>query len=83
MPTTRPRHTLTETDDITAALAAAARRWPGEPSGELLRRLIAEGRAALQGSAESERAVVRETSGALTGMYGRTDLEDLRADWPE
>jgi hypothetical protein len=28
MPTARPRHMITETDDITAALDAAARRWP-------------------------------------------------------
>jgi hypothetical protein len=82
MPTTRPRHTLTETDDIAAALADAARRWPGEAPSELLRRLIAEGHAAVQGSAEAERAIVSESSGALTGIYSNTELDDLRADWP-
>jgi hypothetical protein len=83
MPTTKPRHTLTETDDVAAALADAARRWPGEAPSELLRHLVAEGHAALRGSAEAERVVVHESSGALTGIYSGADLDDLRADWPE
>lgn len=83
MPTTKPRHTLTETDDIAAALADAAQRWPGESPSELLRHLVAEGRAALHESIEAERTAVRETSGSLTGVYRRDEIENLRADWPE
>ncbi|MGH3867005.1 MAG: hypothetical protein ACRDQ4_12855 [Pseudonocardiaceae bacterium] len=82
MPTGRPRHTLTETDEITAALADAAARWPGLPPTELLKRLVAEGHAALRASLDAERAAVADTSGALTGIYQAGDLDTLRQDWP-
>ena len=82
MPTGRPRHTLTETDEITAALADATARWPGLPPTELLKRLVAEGHAALRASLEAERATVADTSGALTGIYQAGDLDALRQDWP-
>ena len=39
---------ITETDEVSEALAAAATRWPDVPATELLRRLIAEGHAALR-----------------------------------
>jgi hypothetical protein len=82
MPTGRPRHTLTETDEITAALADAAARWPGLPQTELLKRLVAQGHAALRASLDAERATVADTSGALTGIYQAGDLDTLRQDWP-
>ncbi|MGB6163323.1 MAG: hypothetical protein WCF33_05670 [Pseudonocardiaceae bacterium] len=82
MPTGRPRHTLTETDEITAALADATARWPGLPPTELLKRLIAEGHAALRISLDTERTAVADTSGALTGTYQAGDLDTLRQDWP-
>ena len=82
MPTRRPRHTLTETDEITAALADATARWPGLPPTELLKRLVAQGHAALRASLDTERAAVADTSGALTGIYQSGDLDTLRQDWP-
>jgi hypothetical protein len=87
MPTTRPRLTITETDDVAAALDAAAARWPEIRSRrELLLRLVEQGRATIAG--EHERAVarrsdaVRRTSGALTGAYEPGYLDRLRDDWP-
>lgn len=82
MPTTRRRYMITETDEVSDALADAVARWPGLPVSELLRRLIVEGRAALRSSVEAERAAVAQTSGALTGIYQPGDLEALRQEWP-
>ena len=39
MPMSRPRHLVTETDLLAAALDAAARRWPGRSRPQLLVRL--------------------------------------------
>jgi glutathione S-transferase len=89
MPTTRPRHVITETDEIARALDEAARRWP-EDSGNrsrLLARLVREGYQVVIRQREREtrarRDAVARTSGALTGAYGEGYLAALRQDWPE
>ena len=88
MPTHRPRHVITETDAVAQALDDAARRWPEqrEHRGRLIVRLIEEGHRALGETAQREvaqrKAAVARTSGALTGLYGRNYLDDLRRDWP-
>lgn len=86
MPTTRPRHFVTETDDLAAALDAAARRWPNLSRPQLLVRLALVGdRAAQQASEERRRrrlAAVRRHSGMLTGAYGPDHLDQLRQEWP-
>ena len=82
VPTTRRRYMITETDDVSDALAAAAARWPDQPPAELLRRLVAEGHAALCASVAAERAAVEQTSGTLTGVYGPGYLDGLRDEWP-
>jgi hypothetical protein len=87
MPTTRPRLTITETDDLAAALDAAAARWPEVRSRrELLLRLVKEGREVIdrdRNEATARRqAAIRRTSGAMTGAYERGDLGRLRDDWP-
>jgi hypothetical protein len=73
---------ITETDEVSEALAAAAVRWPDLSAAELLRRLIAEGHAALEASAAARRAAVEETSGIATGLYEPGYLEALRNEWP-
>ena len=89
MPTARPRHTITETDAITRALDAAARRWPQdkERPSKLLLDLVHEGHRAIEAREEREtsarRAAIAKTSGALTGAYPKGYLEQLREDWPE
>jgi hypothetical protein len=87
MPTTRPRLTITETDDVAAALDAAATRWPDVHSRrELLLRLVQQGREVIDHEHDEasarRRDAVRQTSGALTGTYESGYLERLREDWP-
>jgi hypothetical protein len=87
MPTTRPRLTITETDDVAAALDAAAARWPEVRSRrELLLRLVEQGRDVIDRDRDEatarRREAIRRTSGALTGAYEPGYLDRLRDDWP-
>lgn len=88
MPTTRPRHAVTETDDVARALDAAARRWPDLAGNRsrLLLRLIEVGHRALTTDAERDvserREAIAAAGGALTGRFGSGYLDDLRRDWP-
>lgn len=87
MPTTRPRHFVTETDDLSAALDAAARRWPEMSRPQLLVRLALEGDHAATKVDEQRRrrrrAAIEQHSGGLTGTYGPDYLTRLRGEWPE
>jgi hypothetical protein len=88
MPTSRPRHTITETQEIAEALDRAARHWPERAShrGQLLLHLVREGSCSLEHAEGEERlrrqAAVRRTAGALTGAYPPGYLKRLRDDWP-
>jgi hypothetical protein len=87
VPTTRPRLTITETDDIARALDDAGERWPEVATrSQLLLRLIALGHSAIRQGIEDEadrrRSAIRATSGALTGAYEPGYLDRLRDDWP-
>jgi hypothetical protein len=87
VPTTRPRLTITETDDVARALDEAGERWPEIRSRrELLLRLVEQGRTALlresEQAAERRREAIRRTSGALSGVYDDDYLSRLRDDWP-
>lgn len=86
MPTTRPRHFVTETDDLARALDAAATRWPRLSRAQTLVQLALEGhRAAEDADNESRRrklAALSEHSGMLTGAYGPDYLPTMREDWP-
>jgi len=86
VPTTRPRHYITETDDLAAALDAAATRWPDLSRAQLLVRLAltaadAEVRAAQDQRARRLAAHNRLTSGEFA--YPEGYLAELREDWPE
>ena len=89
MPTSRPRHVVTETDNVSVAIDDAALRWPEDRASRsrLLLRLIQEGHRALLDEREREIAARREaitrTGGSLTGAFGAGYLKDLRKDWPE
>lgn len=88
MPTTRPRHTLTETDELAAALEEAAKRWPEERSPRrLLLRLVDEGYRALRDESRMRvarrRNAIQRTSGAFTDVYPDGYLAQLRDEWPE
>ncbi len=83
MPTSRPRHTITETDELARLLDDAARRWPGESRARLLVRLAEEGHRAHEDRIEKRREAIRRTSGMFTGMYPPGYLAELRKGWPE
>ena len=88
MPTTRPRHLVTETDDVAHALDDAAKRWPEdrESRGKLLLHLVEEGHHALLEETARRRAArakaIQRTGGVLTGVYEPGYLAQLREDWP-
>ena len=87
MPTTRPRHQVTETGDVSHALDVAAQYWPDEPRSKLLLHLIDAGRAALEQARDSQanlrRAAIRASSGKYTDAFSPGFLAELRRDWPE
>jgi hypothetical protein len=87
MPTSRPRLMITETDEVAAALDAAAARWPEVGSRrELLLRLVEQGRATIERDRDEEIerrvAAIHRACGAITGAYEPGYLERLRNDWP-
>ena len=88
VPTTRPRHLITETEQVARALDDAARRWPEDRDSraKLLLHLVEEGHQLLLDQAargmQRRLEAIRETSGALTGSYEAGYLERLRDDWP-
>lgn len=87
MPTTRPRHQITETPEVARALDVAARQWPREPRSKLLLRLLRTGSAALeQERSESDRGrldAIDASSGKYADAFGEDYLAELRQDWPE
>lgn len=86
VPTTRPRHFVTETDELAAALDAAAGLWPELSRPQLLVRLALEGNQTASHAGEERRqrrlAAIRQHSGVLTGAYGPDYLATLSEDWP-
>lgn len=89
MPTTRPRHVVTETDDIAAALDLAVKRWPeiADSRSRLLVALVKEGaehlREVEESALEERLRTINELAGSMTGIFPPGYLEDLRKDWPE
>ena len=83
MPTAKPRYTITDTGEISEQLDQAQRRWPDvHDRKELLLRLAAAGRDAIEREASRHNAAIQDTAGALTGVYRPNELERLREDWP-
>lgn len=85
MPTTRPRHTLTETDDLDDALRLAAQVWPEDDGhrGRLLQHIIADWVATRRQTVDAHRRAIRGNGGRFPGLAHTTDREALRAEWPE
>lgn len=83
MPTTKPRYTVTDSGAVSELLDEAQRRWPEvDNRKELLLRLAAAGREAIEREGAARRAAVAETAGALSGVYEPGELARLREDWP-
>ncbi len=83
MPTTRPRHVVTETDEIAAAIDAVAASCPGQTRSQIVRRLVRVGADTVIASHESRAVHIRTIAGRFPGMYPPGYLEQLRRDWPE
>jgi hypothetical protein len=83
MPTTKPRYTITDTGKLSEQLDEAQRRWPDvRDRKELLLRLAAAGRAAIEREANERADAIKQTAGVLTGVYRPDEFERLREDWP-
>jgi hypothetical protein len=89
MPTARPRHMITETDQISQGLSKAAKQWPelAEQRTLLLRKIIEAGLQAIENE-ESERtqsrlASVKKMAGSMDGIWPTNWREELAEDWPE
>jgi hypothetical protein len=83
MPTTKPRYTVTDTGELSELLDEAQRRWPEvDDRKELLLRLAAAGREAIEREGVERRQAVEETAGLLRGVYEPGELARLRDDWP-
>jgi len=87
MPTTRPRHQVTETPDIARALDLAARHWPNETRSKLLIRLVQAGGDVLAERRTEEAhhrlVAIDATSGKYPDVFTDNYLAELREDWPE
>ena len=87
MPTTRPRHQVTETPSVAHALDVAARRWPSEPRSKLLLRLVHAGGAALEReqneTVRARQEAVDASRGKYADAFGDDFLAELRKDWPQ
>ncbi len=88
MPTTRPRHMITETNRLADGIDAAALIWP-ESAGEraeLLRRIIEAGLEVTEKRAMEQRiqriAAVNKAAGSLSGIWPENWREELRDEWP-
>jgi hypothetical protein len=89
LPTSRPRLTITETDDVARMLDEAAECWPEDRThrARLLTRLAEQGAAAVRADTEAQqrawRAIVEGAAGAAgPDAYPERYLEELRGDWP-
>lgn len=84
MPTDRPRHTVTETDEIERALDVAARRWPEDRGRRtrLLMRVVRDWARHQDDDRRQHRQALRRTSGSMTGVFPEGHLDDLRDEWP-
>jgi hypothetical protein len=83
MPTRKPRYTITDTGELSDQLDRAQRSWPEiRDRKELLLKLAAVGRDAIEEKATARARAVEETAGALSGVYELGELGRLREDWP-
>ena len=89
MPTARPRHMITETDQISQGLSQAAKQWPelAEQRTLLLRKIIEAGLQAIENE-ESKRtqnrlASVKKVAGSMDGIWPTNWKQEMAEDWPE
>ncbi len=84
MPTTRPRHQVTETDEIAAAVAVGLHEWPNLSRSDVIRALILKGAESLN-LTSVERVLAAELAlqqlEELDIQYPAGYLDELRHGW--
>jgi hypothetical protein len=83
MPIARPRHVLTETDDLAEAIDVAAAHYPGESRADVVRHLVRLGAETIAEQQDHHRREVLDRAGRYPGLYPEGYLDDLRDEWPE
>lgn len=89
MPTARPRHMITETDELAQALEAAALLWPSErlSRSSLLRKVLEVGvEEVVKQAASAKSSKLREIekqAGSLSGVWPSGWISELRDEWPK
>ena len=78
MPTTRPRHPVTETDEISEVLDEASRKWSDVPRRKLIRLIMLDW--ARGGRSPAARARARDS--LIGSLPGSSSLYDSSEDWP-
>ncbi len=88
MPTSRPRHMITETDALAVALERAADLWPEDArdKGRLLRRVLSAGIESVETAQikrlGSRRSAIEQAAGSLTGVWPADWRPAVRDEWP-
>ncbi|MDR1393309.1 MAG: hypothetical protein LBJ62_05000 [Bifidobacteriaceae bacterium] len=88
MPTSLPRHAITETPEIAAAIDSGHAEWPSVSSrAEIVRRLILEGSGAIRrrhhGRKASHAKAVEQWAGSTPGVFPPDAVTALHGEWPE
>ena len=90
MPTTLPRHTITETPEIKAWLDEAAQAWPelAPNRARLFRRLLEQGHDAVvqqrDDLVQRRLKLIEDASGSMPGVWPPGWYERYKQeDWPE
>ena len=83
VPTARPRHVLTETDDLAEAIDAAAPLSPGETRADILRHLVQLGAEQIAEQQGRHRDTVLDRAGGHPGLYPAGYLDAFRDEWRE
>jgi hypothetical protein len=84
MPMKKPRYTVTDAGELSDQLDQAQRRWPEvNDRKELLLKLVAAGRDAIETEETDRVRAVEGTAGSVASVYEPGELERLRQDWPE
>jgi hypothetical protein len=79
----KPRYTLTDTGELSDQLDQAQRCWPEiSDRKELLLKLVAGGNAAIEEEKADRGRAVKQTAGALTGVYEPGELKSSTASQP-
>lgn len=89
MPTTRPRHMITESDQLNAALINAAKIWPDLEGKRtlLLRKVLEVGIEGIETQAAEKKkgrlAKVDDIAGSMDGIWPSNWRKELAEDWPK